>query len=243
MKKISNIEKIKRGLYSNLLKEGIDCTLNDFLKILSEKESLQYQYLVHKNIVEALKENDTNVVKTLIKENLGYLDKFKASDFNISELNNFIIFEKSGVVNKVEESIHKLIESYIIKGNNPGISRLINTVIKESVNQITEEVISVEPMNIGINSEVVIKHVLDKFNKKYSGLNENQKTLLKAILNEDIETQEKCYDILKSEVIKQISEDKELDKDLITETINIINKKGFNKETLVKDVMELNELI
>lgn len=245
MKKLVNIDKIKRGLYNNILKESHSESLNEFVGLISQDSVLQYQFYVSKNIKDALDEGVDNI-KDVIKENLSFLDQYTEADYTNAQkkIHKFIIFEKGVYVDKLESSVYKLIESHIFNGFTPVTSRLINNVIKEHKELPKVEKVITEHIDIGVNTDVIIKVVLDKFNKKYGqDLNESQKVLLNAIFNDDYVKQEECFESIKNTVISSLEKDVDLDSELLKETVNKIKSMVYSKDSLINDVISLNNLI
>lgn len=92
-------------------------------------------------------------------------------------------------------------------------------------------------------TETVVEIAVEKFNEKYSDLNESDKTLLKTLVNADTATKKAMFEEYASgnvELLSGLNEAKYSEK--ISKTIQKIEEMKFNPETVEEDIIDLYEL-
>ena len=220
---------------------------NKYLKTLKENKELRKQYLIYKNLSSKSFDNG-NEAKDYIKENINLL-----KDLNVKLVNEGIKKLESllgeNKINDNNVSLYEHIDILFTTKKTPSsldkISDSINFIKEDMLNR--EEVIIEETETIGLPPSVFTKMMTNKFNSKYSDINESEKTILKVVLNCTEEDKEDLYNELKTECITSIdnklNENIDLDlKDKILRVKDRLLKMSFNKEEYVKDIGKVVEL-
>ena len=220
---------------------------NKYLKTLKENKELRKQYLIYKNLSNK-SFDDSNEAKDYIKENINLL----------KELNTKIVKEgvdklKSLLENKEMNNENKDFYSHIellsttkkTPSNLDKINESINFIKEEMLKR--EEVVVEETDSINLPPSVLTKMATNRFNSKYSDINESEKEILKVVLNGTEEDKENLYNNLKTECIDSIdnklNEDIDLDlKDKILKVKDRLLRMNFNKEEYIKDIDKVVEL-
>lgn len=280
-----NFGKIKRNIFESYIKsinnkDDIKTILESFLKQVKSSEILKKEYIVFDNLSNKTFENKDSAYR-YINENIQLLSKYndeqiiKENEMLVSNILNElnILIDKykndeqslcedlNDLKNKLEtntldESIESkifdiLIESYdgdvdILHGRKESIMEHLTTkkeIVKES------EVKSDYPI------EKVIEIATEKFNEKYSFLNEEEQGILKAFLNESEEDKKELYSKLIKEskkiVKRKLMENKELWEGG-NENIELVNKLElvesklkdlkYNKDCTIKEFVKLIKL-
>ncbi len=231
---MQNFGKIK-NIFNSLLIDGIikkDDTskkiFKKYLKTIRESKILTTQFLIYNNIEKRI-ENDPVSANLFISENLKLLEKFTPSD--IEKENKKLVDIIGSEINCGEYPENKLHES---------ITNLIFTKrTPKNIDKITEDIKNVSNYIIS-NKEKVINETIDmpisflmnimveKYNTKYSELSNDDKIVLKTLINSDFEEKVNLYK-------KFISECNSLVDKLL------INADGESKEKLSKVKERLSE--
>lgn len=211
-------ECLNKKITSSLLNEDVDLiddNINNFITIISESEILKTEYDIFESILNnritsevvasrfidktiSLMENYT--IDQIDKEH-EKLNKINIKDVSLDESKSKII---KNIINLIYESnksnnfvnINLLYESY---------TNILDYITKEKTLKNTNN-------NININ-ETILNIALDKFNKKYSNLNENDINILKKITSSNYSEKIILFEEFKNNNIKILSETLVLDKD------------------------------
>lgn len=245
-----NIDQIKNTLYASLINEDtitIKKQLNEFVKTISSSEPLLYEYHIFKNL-----KNTTLIDKTIIKdcilENLSFLSKFTKKRI-ITEHKKLKVYS-NGIKDTLSDNIHSLIE-FTINGITPKNVNKYNTILNETIEIIFENNVVKTTVRVNqlpeiltiseIPSDKLFEFVLKKYNTKYTLLSEQQKNIIKTLSNGTTDEQVTLFEECKVKAIKNASTIEASD-DLINECVNKIKNMSFNNETIIDDIIKLNEL-
>lgn len=226
---MQNFGKIK-NVFNNLLVEGIakkdesaKKLFKKYIKTIKESEILRTQFLVYNNIENKI-DNDAISANVFVSENIKLLEKFKPNE---------ILNENKKLVDLLEKSASRLSEDYELNSLHESLSSLIFTKrLPKNIEKITENIKGVtgyilenksKTVNESINLPVsfLTNMMVDKYNEKYSALDESDKKVLKVLINSSLE------------------EKKQLHSDIIKECLELIdnlsaNEHGESKEKLLK---------
>lgn len=214
---------------SDILKEEFNCY--NAIQNANFKNELDSQLFIVENInvIKSLNKNKLKLIHkdliSVLKEN-GY-DLIECEDENIK------LFETILNLEKKYKNLDKITESII---------KLRTTLVKEGFEKRDVEETIVLPTNILSNVMV------NKFNSKYSELDENTKQIIKVSLNGSEEDRSKlfnstlkeCVELVNNKLKESIS-DLEL-KDKLLQTKERLLDMSFNNQTYIENLTKLVEL-
>lgn len=222
-----------------------------FLKTIKENKTLKDQYLIYNNL-QTKKFDDGSEAKDFIKENISLLKSLNES--HIQKGNDFFIkLLKGNKIVKENDSFYKDV-AYLIKTEktpsnlhkiNETISKITRIMLeKEDVEEVVTETINLPP-------SVLTKLAVNKFNTRYSDINESEREIIKTVLNGSDEDKENIFKKLKRECIDTIdskvneSSDVELKHKLLKVKDKLLNTNynlvSFNTE--ISKIYDLKESI
>ena len=218
-----------------------------FVKLIKENDTLSDQYLIYKNL-QTKKFDDPSEAKDYIKENISLL---KSLDKNKVEKGNEKLFKllNGKEIIKEHDEFYDHIKILLETEKTPTTIEKIN----DSINHIKRLMLEkdVEIKNDRIDSElppsVLTKLAVNKFNSKYSDINESEKEIIKTILNGNDETKEETYNTLKRECIdiidNRLSESSDVDlKDKLLRVKDKLLNMDFNNENFISDINKVYDL-
>ena len=198
---MQNFGKIK-NVFNNLLIEGIvkkdDTTkklFKKYVKAIKESEILKTQFLVYSNIENKI-DSDSFSANIFVSENIKLMEKYKQSD---------ILKENIKLKNILKSDVNKLNEDYDLSKLHESISNLIfikktpknidNVMaeIKNLTNHITTNKAKTVTESIELPVGVLTNLMVDKYNKKYSTLEESDKETLKILIDNNVENKKNFY--------------------------------------------------
>jgi hypothetical protein len=242
---VQNITKMIKSKNGNKL-------IKEYVSLIKENKELLKEYLVFQQISEQKYSENLKDYITEVISCLDDINKTKLQKFN-DKLYNFIVENKLEQLEEIKdevlfENIEKLIFSKkSIKSINEKIDTINNIVnyIKENDNSSVED----ETFQITENSDVFYAFTLDKFNKKYEGLlNEEEREIFKTIVeNIDGDQNITLFESKRKECLN-------LTNDFLKEAIDNVTKEKllnvkeklleqtFNKDTFISDILSFVEL-
>lgn len=242
---MQNFGKIK-NVFNGILVEGI-VSKNDtnkllfkkYIKTIKESNILTTQFLVYNNIENKV-ESDLTSANIFVSENIKLLEKFKISDIltenkKLLELSKDIEGKLNDEYNQSLSNLHESITNLIFtKRTAKNVDTVTNDIrkivdyIKENKSKEINEVIDL-PMSF------VSSLMVDKYNEKYSTLDESEKEILKALIDSNDEKKKEVYSVTVRECIDLINE-KLKNSDLDTK-----DKLLRAKDKLLNDKLNVNE--
>jgi hypothetical protein len=216
-----------------------------FLKNLKENKTLKNQFLIYKNL-ESKKFEDKLEAKEYIKENINLLKKINNEEIEKSNSYLLKLLKGKEIVKENNEFYKNIIYLSNVKKNpsnidkiNESMNKLINhmTTIKEEDSKI--DVVDVPP-------SVLTKLMVNKFNEKYSDINESDKKLIKTVLNDKTNKTHTFNKIVREcidSVDKKLNEnvDLELKDKLLKVKDKLLNTK-YQKDNFLNDIIKLYNL-
>lgn len=239
-KTVQNFGKIKNA-FNEILVESVVAKNNDkkglfknYVKTVKENEILKNQFLVY-NIIENKVETDQSKATLFVEECLNILSKYNKKDILIAnkKLVESILFEKDSDYDKKE--LHENISTLIFTPKTPKNVDVIVEAKSYVVNYIVNNKLKESDNGYGLPNSVVSKIMVEKYNEKYSQLDESEKNVLKTLIDSDDEKKKEVYGNAITECLTLVNE-KLKDSD-----INTKEKLLMVKERLLNDKQEVNE--
>jgi len=249
---IKNFGKIKE-VYNNTLTEGIVKENNDgkslfssYLKHIKSNEVLKKQFLIYTSI-ESKIEPDRVKAMEFINETLSLISNHSKKEIfeANSKLINNIIFEHD--VKYEKSDLHDNISKLIFTEKN---FNTIDTII-ETKNKIVDYIVNNKPKeineNFGLPNSFITSLFVDKFNERYSSLDESEKQVLKTLLESTEEEKKELHNNLIRECItlidaKFVDSDIELKDKLLKVKDKLLNEKTITNESYSKEITKLINL-
>lgn len=226
-----------------------------FMQMIKESKVLRAQFEIYKNLENKFIPNENLAIK-YIDENISIITANYAQDAILTE-NEKLQPLVAGLDIKVSASKEKLYEHINTLILESCTSKLIPNVdqLHESFEYVLNyvqtnkpkliESSEVDPAYSAAPNEFLIKKAIEKFNARYSSLNEAEKSIFKSIVSEDVKIKEGVFQNLKDETLdslKSLLGNSELVDQKINESVSKINTMHFNNGTYLTDVISLNEL-
>lgn len=238
-------KKLKDAYFSDTLIEESKKVTEDFLDVIKNSPILQLEFKVFNNLESKYIENDLAASR--------YID------------NNIKLFEI--YTNKEIEKEHEKLKSFITEDVHVDNTKVqlyiaINNLIKESLtshddvnvdtihesfeivlNHIKTPKNKAESFDLKLINEDVIQIAVDKFNEKYSILNEEDKNLLLRLIKSSSDEKEALLEEYKNEslaILESVNRDSL--KDNIAKAIQKIKEMMYDAQTVDNDIISLHEL-
>jgi hypothetical protein len=239
-KTVKNFGKIKNA-YNEILVESVVTKNNDkkglfknYVKTVKENEILKNQFLVYNLIENKVEPNETKA-KTFIDECLNVLSKYNTSEIvkaNKTLVEN-IVWEFDGDYDKKE--LHENISILICTSKTP---KTIDAIVEAKtyvLNYITNNILKENNEGYGLPNSLVSKIMVEKYNDKYSKLDESEKNVLKALIDSDDNKKKEVYSNAISECLTLINE-KLKESDIETkEKLLMVKERLLNDEQVVNE--------
>jgi hypothetical protein len=187
------------------------------------------------DLIENKVESDQSKATLFVEECLNILSKYNEKDIlnaNKKLVEN-ILFEKDSDYDRKE--LHENISTLIFTPKTPKNVDAIVEAKLNVVNYIVNNKTKESDNGYGLPNSVVSKIMVEKYNEKYSQLDESEKNVLKALIDSDDEKKKEVY-------VNAITECLTLINDKLKESdINTKEKLLMVKERLLNDKQEVNE--
>ena len=240
---MQNFGKIK-NVFNNLLIEGIvkkdvasKKLFKKYIKAIKESEILKTQFLVYNNIENKI-DADSFSANVFVSENIKLLDKYKTSD---------ILKENLILVKLLKESKDKFADDYELSNLHESLSALVFTKrTAQNIEKITEEIKNVTKYittnkakevneSIELPVSLLTNLMVDKYNEKYSTLEESEKEILTVLMDSNFENKKNFYSKVVNECVSMVDG---LLKESDSESSLKLTKV---KDKLLEDVQEIKE--
>lgn len=230
-----------KELYNNILSESVMSKNEDskklfknYVKTLKENEILKTQFLVYSNIENKV-ETDVAKATMFVKENVDLFSKYSKKD--IFEANKKLVldllFEKDVDSDKAE--LHENISTLIFTEKTP---QTIDTIV-EATKKVVDFIVNNKGKEtveaISLPTSMVTNIMVEKYNQRYSGLDETQRKVLKVLIESNDEEKKTVYGDVLNECLSLINEKLE------TSDLDTKDKLLKVKEKLLNDKQEVNE--
>ena len=237
---VKNFGKIKNA-YNEMLVESVVTknkgkkdVFKTYVKAIKENTILKNQFLIY-NLIENKIENNESKANTFVDECLNILSKYKTSDILSAnkKLVEGVLFEKDADYEKKE--LHENISTLIFTPKTP---KNIDSIVEAKtyvVNYIVNNKEKTVGESIELPNSMLSTIMVEKYNEKYSGLDETEKSVLKALIDSDDEKKKEIYSTVVRECIDLIdSKLKESDLDAKDKLLRV-------KDKLLNDKQEIGE--
>jgi hypothetical protein len=236
---MQNFGKIKNAFNGILVesfvgdKESNKNIFKTYIKTIRENEALKTQFLVYNNIENKIEENEFKA-NLFLQENIALLNKFSKKEIleaNKKLAKSISIENESYEKQELHENLSDLI---FLKKNSTNIDAIVeatsNIIIHMKNNKLKLVKEAIELPNSMLSTIMV-----EKYNERYSTLDENEKEILKVLIESNDEQKQEVYKKTLKECIDLLNENlKEAD-------LNAKDKLLQVKEKLLNDTMEVNE--
>jgi len=237
--------ELKNSFSKNELNESVQTLTKELLSIIKESPILQLEYKVINNIENKFIENELAATR--------YIDN------NIKLFEIYTIDEIEKEHNKLKGLVN---ENITVDDERLDLYNSIHTLIIESLNDY--EKINVDEIHEAFTytlnhvrtpknnktltnddsiNESIIEIAIDKYNQKYSSLNEEEKSLIKKLASSNEREKRELFESYRNEnisIFKGIEENGIEEK--VSKTLVKLNEMTFNKETAIDDILKLYEL-
>lgn len=237
--------KLKDAYFSNtLIKESKQVT-DDFFTVVKNSPILQLEFKVFNNLETKHIENDLAATR-YIDNNIKLFEIYtlKEIEREHEKLRSFLTEDVHVDDDKVKlyVAIDNLIKESLSNYENIDVDNIhesfeiVLSHIKKS--KVTPSIVDHKMIN-----EDVIKIAVDKFNKKYESLNEEDKSLLQTLIKSNLQEKEELLEQFKNESLSMLEGlNKESVKDNITKAIQKIKEMMFDPKRVNDDIISLYEL-
>lgn len=224
--------------------------INEYVKLLNSSQILMLENRVFNNLENKTITNESYAMRYIDKV-IKLFDVYTYEDLMLEheKLNGFIDYNNIDKTDKrviLYESIYNLITESVKETEKIDVDKMhesfiyvLNHIMNENKNMKNN--ISIE------DHEMVNEHVLriaiDKFNEKYSTLNENEFNLVKTLIKSNYDEKHKIFEEYKKEIfniLENIEDIKYASK--IFETKSKINEIKNNEENINENIVNLYEL-
>lgn len=236
---MENFGKIKAIQATKYISESSAESISKFMEIVKNSSKLQNEFKIYKSLENAhipnealaIKHIDRNIAKrgVLSESELEKIQKFNEESISIDSTKE-----------KLYESIHTLLHNNI---DDPDIQHnaymnVLNHIQNNKPVEINETSSFELPENV--NSELIIEMAVNKFNEKYSSMNEDEKNLFNKLSTANLEEKKQIFESLKEETIKLTNDgDTNGIEDKINEAIESINNLPFDEVSADSSIIKL----
>ena len=243
-----NFGKIKQ-IYNNLLSESIVSKNKDtrkvfskYLRTIRENKALRTQFLVYNNIENKVGDNEFKI-NEFIKANLSLMESFDKNE--LKKLNEGLFKALPKGIKLTDSNLYESINTLIFTKKSP---KTIDIII-DATNNIVEYIKGNKGKVVNENKSELPPSLLtaiyvDKYNEKYSDLDESTLKLVKTILESDEVGKETLFNEIKKECVtlvnNKLSEGEEKEK-LLAVKEKLLDMSYIN-ESHIEDISSLIEL-
>lgn len=237
-------KKLKDAYFSNTLIEESKQYMNEFFNIIKNSPILQLEFKIFNNIETKHIENDVAATR-YIDNNVKLFEVYTLSEIEREheKLKQFIVEDVKVDDDRVKLyiAINNLIKESLSNYENIDVD-IIHESFEYVLNHIKKpKVDEKHPHNL-INEDV-IEIAINKFNEKYSSLNEDEKSLLLKLIKSTPEEKETLLEEYKNENLAILEGmNKDNIKESLTKAIQKIKEMSFSPNTVDDDIISLFEL-
>jgi hypothetical protein len=251
---MNNFGTIK-STYNILLAEGIAKKTSDgraafknYIRTVKESKSLKTQFDVY-YFIENKVESDKFKASEYVNECISLLDSFSKKEIKEANLKLTESKEFNSINLKLDDAKVKLYEdinTLIFTKKSPvNIDKIVDAksrIVDYILNNKKEEVNEWNGLPNSIISEIAV----DKFNEKYSDLDESEMKAVSIIMGVNESEKEEFYKSSINECLSLINgklteSSGDIKEKLLATKENLLNR-NYNKETFVSDVSKIIEL-
>jgi len=237
-------KKLKDAYFSDTLIEESKQYMNEFFNVVKNSPILQLEFKIFNNIETKHIENDVAATR-YIDNNIKLFEVYTLSEIEKEheKLKQFIAEDVKVDDNRVKLyiAINNLIRESLSNYENIDVD-VIHESFEHVLNHIKMPKIDEKHPHNLINEDV-IEIAVNKFNEKYSSLNEDEKGLLLKLIKSTSDEKETLLEEYKNEnlaILEGMNRDNI--KESLTKAIQKIKEMSFNPDTVDDDIISLFEL-
>jgi len=246
---------IIKNTFNNILSESIikkddsgKRLFRKYIKVLKEEEELKSQYFIYKNLEYKKFEKESDA-QFYIKENielLKNLDKKKINKGNKKLLSLLkdkeLIKENSELYNHIDILTNTVKSPTTLDKLHTSINFIKNKMLKEDKVEEMEEY-----DKVNLPPSILTKMAVSKFNSKYADISEDEKKIIKSILNGSEKNKKNIYENIKLECIDLIDNklEENIDLELKDKMLKVKDKLlrlSYNPDDYVDDIGKVYQL-
>ncbi|MFW6219648.1 MAG: hypothetical protein ACOC33_02265 [bacterium] len=225
----------------------------DFINVIKSSPLLTLEFFIFKNIENKNIINETSALR-YIDENINLIKNVTYSDI-VKEHEKLRKYYFDKEISDSKLNLYESIQNIIVEKVKeiPNIDLLHESIefvldqLKTPKETLNESISLFDNVKNDFDFDFIIEKTVEKFNHKYSHLSENEKKLIKVLIEEDesamvdllIKTKENIINSLNKEKLNQ---DEKTVK-MIEESINKVNSMEYNNKTFVNDMVKLFDLL
>ena len=251
---MQNFGKIKNA-FNDILAENISVSNKEskdlfkkYLKMLKEDKMLKTQFLVVSNIENKV-ESDREKATQFVKENIelfSSFDKNKLLESN-KKLFNLLNSKFNENLDYNNKDLHENISKLIFTKRTPNNIDVIVEATSSIVDYILSNKIKVINEAIQLPSSMISTIMVEKYNEKYADLTEDEKKVIKVLLNSNDEQKREFYSDTLKECIELVNENLkncslETKEKLLIVKEKLLNDKSSVDENFGKNITKLINL-
>lgn len=234
----------------NLIEESKE-TVNTLLETINSSPILNLEFKVFNNLENKYIENELAATR-YIDNNIKLFEVYTLKEIDVEhkKLKSFINEDVETIDSKID--LYIAINNLITESLKDNVDVDVN-VIEESYNIVLEHIKNNKPKMIEESTEIISEQVLemaiDKFNKKYESLEENDRNLFTELIKADENKKQLMLENYKKEnleIFRNLEILGKADDATIKERINTgikkINEMKYNNITIIDDIINLHEL-
>lgn len=252
---MQNFGKIKNA-FNDILAEAIvskdpkgKVLFQKYLKMLKESKILKTQFSVYNELEKKICD-DSFTANIFLSENVKLLDKFTKKEIlaENQKLGDLLINEGFATFKSYDskmEALHESISSLIFNSGD------VNSITENRVNIVNyiKENKQIERKEaIGLPLNMIGGVMVNKFNAKYSTLDESEKKMLKAIISADDSQKIELHESLVGECLNAVNESLKTEEDievkstLLAVKVRLLESKPVLDDSFNSNVCKLIEL-
>jgi len=205
-----------------------------YIKTIRENEVLKTQFMIYNNIENKIETNEFKA-NLFLQENIALLNKFSKKEIEAanSKLAEPVLNEQetSYPNQKLHEDITTLIFTEKNSKNIDSIVEATSSIIDYMKTNKEREI----KESIDLPNSMLTTIMVDKYNEKYSTLDESEKEVIKVLFESDDEKKKEVYSSMLRECIDLINEK------LKESSLDAKDKLLSVKDKLLNDKQEINE--
>jgi len=244
-----------KDTFNNILAESIikknkkgQKLFGSFLKLLKENKILKTQYYIYKNL-QTPKFNNSVDAKFFIKENINLLKELNQEKIRIGNKKLLSLLKNQDIVKENAElydHINILVSTEKTPSSLGSLQKSIN-FIKDNILKEEEIKEESEYEKVDLPPSVLTKMAVNRFNLRYKDSDEEEKKIIKAVLNGTDKDKKEVYNTLKTECIDLIDNrlNEEIDLDLKDKMLKVKDKilrMSYDPGEYVKNIDKVYEL-
>lgn len=251
---MQNFGKIK-NYFNTLMVEAIATKDNEkrelfkeYVRAIKNDEILKAQFLVYDNIENKIEENEHRATE-FVKANIDVLKKYtkeQIAEANVKLATPILVEQELPESENELAQLHEDITTLIFtESNADNVDEIVESLVG-IVDYIKENEIVEENDNVGLPTSVLANIAVDKFNERYSELNEDEKDVLKRIIESDDEGKKEIFESLSRECIDLVDQnlvESDIEtKEKLLQVKDRILRLEYDSNSFVTDVSRLIEL-